>query len=88
MHESSLVIMKWFVQRYLRDAKDLEILDVGSKMIPGQLLSYKPILSRDTWKYTGADVEAGDNVDVVLFGPYSWQFPENYFNVVVSRSGA
>lgn len=84
MHKSSLDKMTWFKETYLQDMRDknLEILDVGSFDVNG---TYKPILSEPKWRYTGADLEAGPNVDIVLKSPYSWTaIASNSFDVVVS----
>jgi len=84
MHQSSLDKMKWFKENYLREyaGRQLRILDVGSYDVNG---TYKSILNDPAWDYTGADVAAGPNVDIVLQDPYNWSnIPSNSYDVLVS----
>jgi Methyltransferase domain len=78
VHQSSLEKMIAFRERYLseRVKEPLRILDVGSQDVNG---SYRAIFSEPLWAYTGLDMTAGNNVDVVLRTPYVW-------NEVASRS--
>jgi SAM-dependent methyltransferase len=76
--------MRWFKDQYLTPFKNKEIsiLDVGSYDVNG---TYKPILSEPSWTYTGADLEKGPNVDIVLKNPYQWRaISSNAFDIVVS----
>lgn len=84
MHLSSMKIMERFIKRYLNRPGKLDILDVGSKVVKGQSMSYRTLFTRPDWTYTGADIEPGDNVDVVLRSPDRWQFADDRFNVVIS----
>jgi SAM-dependent methyltransferase len=63
--------MAVFAQKYLepRRAEALQIFDVGSQDING---SYRPLFDRPPWRYTGVDMTAGKNVDLVLRDPYHW----------------
>ena len=72
MHQSSLDKMEQFVARHLGSSteKSLQILDLGSMDING---SYKRFFEYPNWEYRGADLESGNNVDVVLSNPYKWQ---------------
>lgn len=84
MHQSSLDKMRWFKDNYLAEfaGKELKILDVGSYDVNG---SYKDILNDPAWHYTGADLEKGPNVDVVLKNPYKWRnIPSDHYDVLVS----
>jgi SAM-dependent methyltransferase len=84
MHQSSLDKMKWFKENYLKayEGQQLQILDVGSYNVNG---TYKEILADPAWHYTGADVAAGPNVDIVLQDPYNWHnIPSNSYDVLVS----
>jgi SAM-dependent methyltransferase len=71
VHHSSLVKMTGFRDRYLskRAKEPLRILDVGSQDVNG---SYRQIFSDPPWAYTGLDMAAGNNVDIVLRTPYVW----------------
>lgn len=65
-----------------RDAK-LSVLDVGSLDVNG---TYRPLVESFGWSYTGLDVVAGPNVDVVSAKPYSFPLPGASFDVVISGS--
>ena len=84
MHQSSLDKMKSFSERYLYpfQSQSLRILDLGSQNIGG---SYRSIFSGPNWKYVGADLLEGDNVDLVLKNPYKWsEIDSSEFDVVIS----
>ena len=71
MHQSSIDKIQSFKEKYLQDkqSENLIIFDLGSQNIGG---SYKPIFDSPNWKYCGVDVEAGENVDIILRNAYSW----------------
>jgi SAM-dependent methyltransferase len=84
MHVSSYDAMSRFVATHLAGYADtgLEILDVGSQDVNG---SYRALFDRPSWRYRGADMEAGRNVDIVLRDVYRWREIEpDSFDVVVS----
>ena len=76
--------MKKFTEKYLTERKsdNLKILDIGSQDVNG---SYKPLFDSERWQYTGADIEKGKNVDVVVKDLYDWkEFKSNFYDVIVS----
>jgi hypothetical protein len=81
MHPSSFAEMSRFVAEYLDRDDPVEILDVGSQEVYGG--SYRPVFDSDAWTYTGADLEPGPNVDLVLPDPYNWSLPREW-DVVIS----
>ncbi|MBD2206522.1 methyltransferase domain-containing protein [Calothrix sp. FACHB-1219] len=84
MHQSSLDKMLNFKNKYLnnRESENLKILDIGSQDING---SYKPIFNVPQWQYYGADMQGGNNVDIVLKNPYQWQeIKSNSIDVLIS----
>jgi SAM-dependent methyltransferase len=84
MHESSLKKMSLFVQNHLSGlkSKKLRILDVGSTDING---SYKEFFNQPGWQYEGADLAAGNNVDIVLHDNYNWKnIKSDTYDVVIS----
>jgi SAM-dependent methyltransferase len=85
MHQSSYQKMQDFRDRYLGGemrARSLAVLDVGAMDVNG---SYREIFALPGWKYTGADLAAGRNVDIVLRHPYSFApVAGNSLDVVVS----
>ena len=64
--------MAEFCRDYLGAVKDkpLTILDLGSCDYNG---SYRALFDRRPWRYVGADLEPGPNVDLVLRDPYHWR---------------
>ncbi len=84
MHRSSIEKMILFRDRYLAPmaGRRLSIFDLGSQDVNG---SYRDILAREKWNYTGVDMASGKNVDVVLSDPYSWRsIASSSVDVVVS----
>lgn len=76
--------MQAFAGKYLSGFTDsrLEILDIGSQDING---SYKQIFQNSKWRYTGADITPGENVDLVLKNMYDWgNIKSNRYDVIVS----
>jgi SAM-dependent methyltransferase len=86
MHIGSYEKMQAFRDEYLSDfhSKRLSILEIGSKDVNG---TYRPIFAQPNWEYTGADIESGNNVNLILKNPYLWgEIPTNCYDVVVSGS--
>lgn len=73
MHTSSLLNMKYFAEKYMKTEKQYKIVDIGSQEVDGDTNgSYRTIFNNPNWKYIGADVVMGKNVDIVLKKPYQW----------------
>ena len=81
MHPSSLQHMERVVKQHLNSDSELKILDIGSYDVNG---CYKPLLTQPKWHYTGIDLSAGPNVDLVLTSPYRIPLPDNSVDVIVS----
>ena len=73
--------MERLVSKYLDPRLALKILDIGSYDVNG---SYKPLLSEASWHYTGVDLSAGPNVDLVLASPYRLPLPDASVDLIVS----
>ena len=73
MHRSSFEKMHAFRQVYLSEytGKKCAILDVGSASFGGDD-GYRPIFVEPDWNYTGLDVTAAHNVDLVVANAYRW----------------
>ncbi|WP_291556577.1 class I SAM-dependent methyltransferase [Comamonas sp. SCN 65-56] len=69
------------VNSHLSKRSQLQVLDIGSYDVNG---SYKQFFDKPGWRYTGVDLAAGPNVDVVLSSPYRLPFPSFSVDVVVS----
>lgn len=70
----------------LLEGKDLHgahVLDVGSLDVNGNYRGY--VESRYGF-YTGLDIQAGNNVDVVTLDPYNFPFSDGDFDIVISGS--
>jgi 2-polyprenyl-3-methyl-5-hydroxy-6-metoxy-1,4-benzoquinol methylase len=85
MHESTFTRCSEFVDRYLASHEALSIADVGSYDVNG---TYRSLFARPGWTYTGLDLSAGPNVDVVLKEPEHWASSHSElkerFDVVIS----
>jgi len=81
MHPQALQTMQEMLTDHVRAGQT--VLDVGSYDVNGTL---RPLCDQLGLVYTGLDLESGPNVDVVADNPYSFPFPSNSFDVVVSCS--
>ena len=76
--------MEWFKNNYLSVGDNLEILDVGSLDGSGNY-NYSDIFNEHNWNYTGLDIQAGNNVDIVITDIYNWfEIEDNSYDVVIS----
>jgi SAM-dependent methyltransferase len=76
--------MQWFVKNYAsKITKDeVKVLDVGSYNVNG---SYRHLFNDTKYHYTGLDMEAGPNVDIILTNPYDWSvIKSDSFDIVIS----
>lgn len=84
MHRSSMRLMTYFRNKYLVGMKGCSILDVGSQVLlydDGiQHASFRDLLG-DEYEYTGMDIVAGLNVDIVGLENIS-----KIYDVVISGS--
>ena len=83
MHASSLGHVQGLVHKYLSDrtGTPLRIVDIGSYDVNG---SYKQFFLHPAWQYTGVDLAAGPNVDLVLQSPYRLPFASHSVDAIVS----
>ena len=81
MHLSSLEHVERLVAKYLVNRPTLSVIDIGSYDVNG---SYKQFFQQPGWRYTGVDLAAGPNVDVVLSSPYRLPLPSHSADVIVS----
>lgn len=81
MHLSSYEHMAGLIKKYLDSDLPQTIIDVGSYDVNG---SYRPLFSQPNWRYIGADLVAGPNVDVVLTSPYRLPFTSYSADIIVS----
>ena len=86
MHETSFVEMGRVLERHLggRFGEPLAVLDVGAMIARGgQQRSYRDVMPA-AWRYTGCDLAAGPNVDLVQIGEYRIQEQGGQYDVVIS----
>ena len=84
MHKTSYLKMKWFKDKYLNMAANLDILDVGSLDRKGDF-NYRDIFNEENWSYTGLDFEDGNNVDIVVTDIYNWfEVEDKSYDVIIS----
>ncbi len=82
MDAPSYLRMEWFEQTYLAGGNTYAILDVGSYDVNG---TYREIFADSRYHYTGLDMQAGPNVDIVPANSYIWREIENdSYDVVIS----
>jgi SAM-dependent methyltransferase len=59
------------------------IADIGSKEWSGG--SYRKLFERPDWRYEGLDIDAGQNVDIVISGEEDWtNVPDGKYDIVIS----
>lgn len=78
--------MRAFARVYLGPYQrvPLRILDIGSRQALQRHRTYRDLFDAPPWSYTGADIEPGDNVDVVLRNHYQWsELHSDSFDVVL-----
>lgn len=81
MHKEAFRQMDVLLERYTKTSP--KVLDVGSYNVNG---TYKPLLERRGWDYTGMDMVPGPNVDVVATGEYQFPFEDNSYDIVLTGS--
>lgn len=62
---------------------EASVLDVGSYDVNG---TYRPLVTELGWRYTGLDLTAGPNVDVVASDPDHFPIADASYDVVISGS--
>lgn len=81
MHPSSYIEMKTNIDRYIAKLPPRStIYDIGSMDVNG---TYKPLVEPE-WKYVGVDIEAGDNVDIIMVSDFDTGLPDGCADAVIS----
>jgi SAM-dependent methyltransferase len=82
MHRTSIAHMRGAVARHVAGRPAGLVADIGaaSRRRPW----YRQIWEAAGWTYTGVDLVAGKNVDVVLADPFDFPFPDGRFDAVIS----
>lgn len=82
MHAEALAAMTELLRQY-PDQRTADVLDVGSYNVNG---TYRPLVESRAWTYTGLDVEAGPNVDLVSPDPYRFPLADDTYDIVMTGS--
>jgi ubiquinone/menaquinone biosynthesis C-methylase UbiE len=84
MHLSSLIRMHKFLEKHLKPGDKL--LDVGSRTSRDGEPTYRQLLDilEIECDYTGLDIEAGENVTLVVEDPHCWMEVDTEFDIVIS----
>lgn len=78
MHNASFEIMRSLINKHVRNASGT-VVDFGSQDING---TYRPLFGKQ-WKYIGADLASGKNVDIVM-QPYKIDIKDSSVDLVIS----
>ena len=86
MHKSSFLRMECLIKQYepffIKKDKKVNVLDIGSYDMNG---TYREIFDESRYSYTGLDMAAGSNVDIVPGDIYHWEeIPDETFDLVIS----
>lgn len=85
MHVTSRLKMVAFLDTYAADARGKTVLDVGSRVANKGKYSYRNATDAKGMVYTGLDMEAGENVDIVPANPSLWsEIADEQFDYVIS----
>lgn len=84
MHQSAYDHMTLCVDTYMPKDRRYRVLDLGSRLSPGQALTHRGLLADRDVDYLGVDVQPGNNVDVVMRKPYRIPVASNSVDILVS----
>lgn len=87
MHKNSFKLMSDAVEDVCRDldVRPISVLDIGSRIVASEKYSYAQIFNESQFKYIGADVVEGENVNLILKNPYVWdEVDSNSYDLVLS----
>jgi SAM-dependent methyltransferase len=84
MHPSAHAQMRLSIERYMDRDRSYKVLDFGSGISRQQTLTHRSLLGEYDCEYTGVDIRAGDNIDVVMTKPYRIPLASRSFDVVLS----
>jgi FkbM family methyltransferase len=84
VHHSAFEHIRRCVRTYLNPGQKYQVVDFGSRISKAGHPNHRNALSGFEIEYTGVDVRAGDNVDVVMEQPYVIPLPDQSADVVLS----
>ena len=74
-----------FLENYYPNDKNLKVIDVGSRLRTKSKIEKLHTIF-ENFQYTGVDLVAGENVDIVLENPYKYPFKDNQIDLVVANN--
>jgi SAM-dependent methyltransferase len=84
MHDNAMHHGKIFFETYCsEEGKEYKVVEIGSYDVCGSLRDVK---TSNVTEYIGVDFNPGPGVDVILEDPYSFPFPDNTFDALVTTS--
>jgi SAM-dependent methyltransferase len=84
LHRSAHAHMALCIERHMEKGRRYRVLDLGSRIARAQKLTHRQLLAGYDVAYTGVDVVAGPNVDVVMRRPYRIPARSRSVDVVLS----
>jgi SAM-dependent methyltransferase len=76
--------MERCIEQYMEKGRRYRVLDFGSGTSPKQTLTHRELLREYDCDYTGVDVRAGNNIDIVMEKPYRIPLKSRSFDIVLS----
>lgn len=76
--------MRQSLQAHLSTRRRYDIIDLGAAVSRGQTLTHRDLVEPYLGRYTGVDIVASPNVDVVMTRPYTIPLPSRSADVVIS----
>ncbi len=84
MHKSAYDHMALCIEKYMPADRRYRVLDLGSRLSPGQTMTHRKLLADRDMEYAGIDVQTGKNVDVVMREPYTFPVPSGSVDILIS----
>ncbi|MDN5791120.1 MAG: class I SAM-dependent methyltransferase [Micrococcales bacterium] len=84
MHRSARALMKQSLDAHLSRRRRYDVIDLGSAISRGQSLTHRDLLEPYLGSYTGVDIKANANVDVLMSRPYTIPCRSRSADVVIS----
>jgi SAM-dependent methyltransferase len=84
MHQSSYEHMRVCIDEHLRADRHYRVLDFGSRQVVQGHVTHRDLLAGYDCEYSGVDVVAGPNVDIVMPAPYRIPLKSGSVDVVMT----
>ena len=84
MHQSAINRMTECIEKYLTKDRHYDVLDFGSFVNQGQVLTNRPLLANYDCTIVGVDIQAGRNVDIQMTEPYRVPVPSDSADLILA----